>query len=1259
MNPTDPTSLDIDEFIERFERARGQTADADLAAFLPPPTDSRYAAVLRELVRVDLEFTWDHGARRRLEDYRARFPDLFDDPDGVRAVAWEECRLRRAAGERPTAAEYRSRFGIDLSDQLGPEPDGTQVLPRYAGEAAFSSTISPADTGFIPPIPSADRRYEPLAEIARGGMGTVYRAADRALDREVALKVLRDGSTAIPGAICRFFEEARIAGRLQHPGAPAVHDLGTLPDGRPFLAMRLVDGQTLADQLKARPQPAHDRGKFIAAFEQVCQTVGYAHSRGIVHRDLKPSNVMVGRFGEVQVMDWGLAKETRKSELGMRNDNKSDVPNSEFRDPSCTDDTQAGSVFGTPAYMPPEQARGENERVDERADVFGLGAILCEILTGQPPYVGPGQLAVAGMAARGDLAGAIQRLDESGAEPGLVELCKRCLRPDPNERPRTAGEVATEVTALRAAADDRARRAEMDKARAEAAAAGERKRRRAQLALGVSLFVLAGGASVSLWAYQRLAAERQADLRARAEDEQREHAAVTQSVRDAIEQTYRDVAGGRWTDARNSLARGADRLAAHPELPDDWAAMDIARADLDMGYRLEEARLARAARRPGVSEFDIQRTIAAYETAFERYGLTAHRLPPDVAAERIRSSRIAQNLVVAVDDWSAMLKDQSAREHLRAVARAADDDPWRNRLRDLRGARDTAGLAALARDPAALAQPPATIHLLAMQLAEKDRIGLLRAAQPLHPTDFWINHNLGVALMHQGRSGATDAVAPLTAAVALRPQSPGARVNLASAFIRKGEYEAAEITCRAALRLDPTDARIHQNLGVALRRQGKNEDAVAAYQEAIKIDPTDARSHTNLGGALQAVGDRPGAIAAFHEALRLNPADPLAHANLGSLSQSAGDLAGALAFWREAARLSPNDARTRLNMGTVLRELGDLAGAEAACREAIRLDPDSAVSHATLGSILRDRGDLDGAIAAQREAIRLDPRDYVGHFNLGNALRDRGDLTGAAAAYREAIRIDSEPIRGHLALGQALLEAGDAAGAVAAFRAATRQTSADYRAYLLLADALTSQGDLSGAASELQAAPDSPAIRAARARAERRLAMSTALPRLAAGTLSPRTPADALAAAEVSLLPVHRRYGLAYRLYSEMLAADPELPVVPTRYDAAGAAVQLAAGRDPGGPVDPAKSARLHEQARTWLKEAVAADPDARAARRRLLDPVFAPVREPAGLAALPPAEREAWERFWDELVRRAGSPKAAEAPAHPPVSDGEDDQRG
>jgi serine/threonine protein kinase len=202
-------------------------------------------------------------------------------------------------------------------------------------------------------------RYELLGLLGRGGMGSVYRARDRELGREVALKVSAVPVPS-PGELERLRREAQILARLEHPGVVPVHDLGLLPDGRLYYAMKLVRGTRLDEHVGAATLPAR-----LRIFERICEAVAFAHAQGVVHRDLKPDNVMVGAFGEVLVLDWGVAKVVGVAEGAA-----------EPAAPAAGGGTAAGTVLGTPGYMSPEQARGDVDRIDQRSDVYALGAIL-------------------------------------------------------------------------------------------------------------------------------------------------------------------------------------------------------------------------------------------------------------------------------------------------------------------------------------------------------------------------------------------------------------------------------------------------------------------------------------------------------------------------------------------------------------------------------------------------------------------------------------------------------------------------------------------------------------------------------------------------------------------------------------------------------------------------------------------------------------------------------------------------------------------
>jgi tetratricopeptide (TPR) repeat protein len=371
------------------------------------------------------------------------------------------------------AAGHQARSALATVDDADVQ-QSVAVLPSAppAVRAAESfSTVPPSDTA------GRNILYE---EIGRGGMGCVRRGHDPDLRRDLAVKVLHPEYRGNAAVERRFVEEAQVGGQLQHPGVVPVHDLGRCPDGRSYFTMKLVKGRTLAELLKERPDVRHDQARFLAVFEQVCQTVAYAHSKGVLHRDLKPRNIMVGAFGEVQVMDWGLAKVLASRDRAGA-DPEATAAGTVIRtlrsDPTAEGDGRTG-VVGTPAYWAPEQARGEAEAVDERADVFGLGGLLCVILTGQPPWAGADREALLRKAAAGDLAEAFARLDGCGAHPELVALCQACLAPRREGRPRDAGEVAARLAAYLAGVQERLRQAELAEAEARARAEEEERTRR-------------------------------------------------------------------------------------------------------------------------------------------------------------------------------------------------------------------------------------------------------------------------------------------------------------------------------------------------------------------------------------------------------------------------------------------------------------------------------------------------------------------------------------------------------------------------------------------------------------------------------------------------------------------------------------------------------------------------------------------------------------------------------------------------------------
>ena len=556
------------------------------------------------------------------------------------------------------------------------------TLRESSQEAAIEPLVRPdaATCGKT----DAGSRYRIDGEIAVGGMGRILKGRDTDLGRDLAVKVLLDKHREKPEVVQRFVEEAQIGGQLQHPGIAPVYELGRFDDHSPFFTMKLVKGKTLSELLDERSNGDSERAKFIGIFEQICQAMAYAHSRGVIHRDLKPANIMVGAFGEVQVMDWGLAKvlrsggvadETkaanRHSNLSVIETIRSGASDTFGDDAEVGSQTRAGSVMGTPAYMPPEQALGETEMLDERADVFGLGAILCEILAGRPPYVHERSAEILRMAVRGKLDDCLRQLDQCGAEPELIALTKCCLELEPSDRPRNAEVLAKKVSGYLESVEVRLHESEVQRAAEAAKAVEERKRRKVTWALATSImliFGLAGGGW--MWATQQQAQRRlaadgkvtEALNEARVHEKLAETTDLTlriQELESAITSTKQATALAQQPDVDPSKRQAADELLT--VLVAAVAETEADRQKVEKEKRLlEQLELIRVTHADVGERISVEgeavlensdRTSDQFDAAFREAGFDFDELTVDQAVERIRSSTVREGLLSAIDHW--------------------------------------------------------------------------------------------------------------------------------------------------------------------------------------------------------------------------------------------------------------------------------------------------------------------------------------------------------------------------------------------------------------------------------------------------------------------------------------------------------------------------------------------------------------------------------------------------------------------------------
>jgi serine/threonine-protein kinase len=943
-------------------------------------------------------------------------------------------------------------------------------------------------------------RYRLDGEIARGGMGAVLRGRDMDLGRDLAVKVLLPQHAGRPEVARRFVEEAQIGGQLQHPGVVPVYDVGRFGD-RPFFTMKLVKGQTLAALLGERAEPAAERPRLLAIALQVAQAVAYAHAKGVIHRDLKPANVMVGAFGEVQVMDWGLAKvlaegglaDEERTSRQQQHEEGTLIRTARSAGAGAGTVTEAGSLLGTPAYMPPEQANGDVALLDRRCDVFGLGAILCEVLTGKPPYVGRSSEEVRRKACNGDLAGAYARLEGCGVDAELIGLTRACLAAEAIDRPRDAQAVAESVQAHLDGVQERLRRAELagaaEAARAEearATASQERKAREAAQARGVAerrarrltlalaatvlLAVILGGGG---WLYLKgerdarqaqvardvnEALNRATALRAQAQAAPAGGAALLAQAREQAQRARALLEGG---PADAALAARVRRLQTD---------LDEEEKDRKLVAALDEARLKQA-ETLSENRYAVERAVPLFREAFRAYGMAAGEGDPKAVAERIRQrpAAVQASILAALDEWEALAGQitEPHREWLRAVLAAAEPaDAWGRQVRAARaekdGAKRKATLEALAASADVAKVPARALTQLAKRLDPGPRVALLRRAQAHYPADFWVNHNLGMALQQVTPPERDEAVRFLTAAVALRPESAGCVLNLGNALRAKGQVDDAIACFRKAVELDPKYAHAHLGLGAALYDKGRVDEAIACIRKAIELDPKDVSGHNNLGATLcDGKRDYDGAIACFKKVIELNPKIATAHRNLGNALRGKGQLDEAIACYQKAIALDPKYAGTHFHLGYALWRKGQLDEAIACYQKAIALDPKNALAHDNLGIALLRKGQVDGAIACWRTALALDPKSAEVHCNLGNALFRKGQLDGAIACYQKAVELNPRLANAHNCLGAALCDGKrDYDGAIASFRQAIALDPKDAWAHRNLGNALRGKGQL-------------------------------------------------------------------------------------------------------------------------------------------------------------------------------------------------------
>jgi serine/threonine-protein kinase len=1059
-----------------------------------------------------------------------------------------------------------------------------------------STSGSSAGAGQVAGFPAAELPridgYDVEGILGHGGMGVVYRARHLKLKRMVALKMLLAGAYASPNELARFVREAQAVAGLEHPHIVKVHDVGDL-GGRPYFTMEFVPGGSLADDLAGMPQPARRAAELVALLADAVQL---AHQNGIIHRDLKPANILMTREGTPKIADFGLARHVNEA-AGL---------------------TRTGARVGTPSYMAPEQALGKSSAIGPAADVYALGAILYEMLTGRPPF-------------RADTASETERqvIAEDPAPPSrlnanvprdLETICLTCLHKDSARRYASAAELGDDLRRYLAGESVRARRVGWT----ERAFKWTRRHPAATVALSavvlISIVLVAGGR----W----LAAERAATARG-----------VENDLRDAAEAQRQ----ASWSRARAALHRASVQLGSRGSNELRRKIEQCAR-ELELVERLDEIHLKRVTR--GELSFYKAQADQSYREAFREGGIGEPQNSAARVAATINASTVRPALVAALDDWSICASDSRDRGWVLEVAQQADPDPagWRRRILDPTVWDDSEALVETARILPVKSLPVSLLLAVGERLRTggRDAIPFLRKVQKDHADDFWANLILGNAIL---QSAPREAGGYYRAALASRPEAAVGYCAVGDVLELEKELDEAIDYYEKALEHDPRYARAYSNLGHVRQAQDRLNEAIDCYQKSLLIDPDYAWAHYNLGNALKIKGRLDEASEHYQQALHLDPDNLEVQEGIRRIMLQQGRGREAQVGWRKALDANPLRHDAWFGYAELCLFLEDDGEYQNACR-----------------SLLDRFGSTADPYIAERVSrsclLRPGTRDQL---QQGVALADLAMAASESTPdwiYRYFLFAKG--------LAEYRLDRFDGAISVMSGKAATVMGPSPR---LIVAMAQYRQGEAVQARHTLGAAIGAYDWRAAIADRRdiliphilRREAESLVLPNLSAflrGEYQPSDNDERLAFLGACQFKDLR--GAAAALYAEAFANDPglaeDLPAGRRYLAACCAALAGCGGGADGARFGKGERQQWRRQAREWLradldawkKKLAERDTVDRALVRRQMtrwqaDPDLAGLRDLPELTKLSTAEREECLALWHEageLMKRSEAPQ-------------------
>jgi serine/threonine protein kinase/Tfp pilus assembly protein PilF len=903
--------------------------------------------------------------------------------------------------------------------------------------------------------PLAAVRYRLLSFHAAGGLGEVYRAFDGELHREVALKRIkknRDGADSRRS----FLREAEITAKLEHPGVVPVHGLIADDAGQPCYAMRFIEGQTLNAAIEefhaADQQARRDPGerslamrKLLSQFIAVCNTIGYAHSRGILHRDLKPNNIMLGKYGETLVVDWGLAKPFERTEAERQSGEETLQPMAEVG-PGAS--TRLGEAKGTPAYMSPEQAQGQWDALSPASDIFSLGATLYALLTGQAPYPGD-QLRSLDCARRADFAP--PRKIKKEISPALEAICLKAMAKKPAERYATALDLAADLEQWLADEPVPAYR------EPRSARCWRWIRRHQTLVASASvaaLLLLASGVGAFLiWESAETRSKREAE---KAEFQRAQEAADAKFRQQQAEEAHwrdllraaeasetlgiNELRQGRYASAAEIFRQASQRLGNHAKLTDARQRIETRR---DQATRLTEFyRLSQRAERLMTHDLDRE-AQADFEAALDILHakpsenwwekLPAADLPPEQLKRLKRDVHLHWLLLAGIRARTGLVysgdKAAEKRGYERGLEAAAAAQRYKASFagqlvsffcRYNLGKTDASDFALLGSRPQlsidfyligilnfwVKSLPDDPLSRQALQVAQSMSIldlkhplataeRHLRTATSLDPDHYWSYYWLGEVL--EARNKPTEAELAYGICIGLRP-------DYYDGFLKRGLTVLEQ--CQAA--------------SDKMERRRLFQRAVDDFDAAVRIDPTDFYPVGIRGYAHYSMNDYEKAVADFTRAIELPPKPASSHPHFYVAYAWRGHALYALhrhdlaiADFTKALELFPRRIKSaRWNIDELYNARGNVQHAKADYQAAID-DYTQALAVRVLPVYFSNRansrllkGDHAGSVKDCNDAIKLDPKMFVAYWTRAAAHAELDDLANATNDLTKASQLN-------------------------------------------------------------------------------------------------------------------------------------------------------------------------------------------------------------------------------------------------------------